>query len=358
MRAQLRKDPVVNRWVIIDPDREEREAIFRSEALIPPHGGVCPFCPGNEGQTPKEIFALGQPGRRPNGAGWWVRVVPDKHPILKIEGELDREPEGMFDFMSPVGAHEIVVETPQHSVEWPDLDDAQLEGILRTYRWRSLDLRNDRRFRQVMVVKNHGDSVSRYEHPHSHVIAFPIVPRGIDEEIQGCLEFYRRKERCIYCDILREEREMRRRVIVASKYFCALAPFASRFPFESWIIPMRHSCDFGEIRSEEISDLARVLKVMLGRMLEFLPRLSCSLIMHTSPLNNFRREEYHWHLELIPKLLKAAGFEWGTGFFVNPIPPEEAAASLRGDKGPTGGNWAKSPLDCWRPTREELEGGR
>ncbi len=337
MRAQLRKDPVVNRWVIIDPDREEREAVFRAEGVAPPRQGVCPFCPGQEGQTPEEIFALGQPGRRPNEAGWWVRVVPDKHPILKIEGELDRKPEGMFDLMSAVGAHEIVVETPQHSVEWPDLDDAQLEGIIRTYRARSLDLRNDRRFRQIMVVKNHGRSVSRYEHPHSHVIALPIVPRGIDEEIQGCLDYYLRKERCIYCDILREERKMRRRVFFTSKDFCALAPFASRFPFETWIIPTRHACDFGEIRPEEIADLARILKATLGRMLAILPRVSCSLIMHTSPVNHFRREEYHWHLELIPTLLKAAGFEWGTGIFVNPIPPEEAAAKLRGDRMPGGG---------------------
>lgn len=336
MRAQLRKDPVVNRWVIIDPDRKEREAVFRHrpETLVPPRQGVCPFCPGNEGQTPKEIFALGQPGRRRDEAGWWVRVVPDKYPILRIEADLNRQPEGMFDFMSAVGAHEIVVETPQHSVEWPDLDDAQLERILRSYRTRSLDLRNDRRLRQIMVVKNFGDSVSRYEHPHSHVIAFPIVPKEIEEEIQGCLEFYRRRERCLYCDILREERKMQRRVIVASKYFCALTPFASRFPFESWIIPTRHASDFVDIRSEEVSDLGSVLKATLGGMFAILPRVSCSLIMHTSPLNSLCREEYHWHLELIPKLLKAAGFEWETGCFVNPIPPEEAAARLRGDKWP------------------------
>lgn len=345
MRAQLRKDPVVNRWVVIDPNREEREAVFRAEEGLPPQRGICPFCPGNEEQTPKEIFALGEPGRRPNQAGWWVRVIPDKAPILKIEEEIDRRPEGMFDFMTAVGAHEIVVETPQHAVEWPQLDDAHLEGILRTYRARSLDLRNDRRFRQVMVVKNHGRSVSRYEHPHSHVIAFPIVPKGIDEEVQGCLDFFRRKERCIYCDILREERQMQRRVIFASKDFCAIAPFASRFPFETWIIPTRHTCDFWEIRSDEVRDLARVLKATLGGMLAVLPRVSCSLILHTSPLNDFRREEYHWHLELIPKLLKAAGFEWGTGFFVNPIPPEEAAASLRGDKAPRGGGWPPPPLD-------------
>lgn len=344
MRAQLRKDPVVNRWVIIDPEREEREAVFRPETFATPQG-VCPFCPGNEGQTPKEIFALGRPGRQAGETGWWVRVVPDKHPILRIKGTLDRQPEGMFDFMSAVGAHEVVVETTQHSVRWPDLDDAQLEGVIRTYRARSLDLQDDRRLRQIMVVKNFGDAFSRYEHPHSHIIAFPIVPKGIEEEIQGCLEFYRYKERCIYCDILREERRMQRRVIVASKYFSALAPFASRFPFETWIIPTRHTCDFAEIRSEEVSDLARTLKAMLRGMFAIFPQLSCSLIMHTSPLNTFRREEYHWHLELIPKLLKGAGFEWGTGFFVNPVPPEEAAARLRGDNWPPKVDCAKSPLE-------------
>ncbi|MBI5167659.1 MAG: galactose-1-phosphate uridylyltransferase [candidate division NC10 bacterium] len=330
--GELRKDPVVDRWVIIDPQRVERGALFQMEE---PAGRVekpCPFCQGSEGETPSEIFVLGEPGRKPNDKGWWVRVIPDKNPILRIEGGLERRAEGMFDLMNAVGAHEIVIETPDHYGDWSSLEDVQMRRILETYRARSLDLRNDRRFRQVMVVKNHGRAVSLFEHPHSHIVAFPVVPKGIEEEIQGVISYYRRKERCVFCDILKEELRMGRRSIFESRGFLAFAPFASRFPFETWILPKRHSPDFGEIKGEEIADLARTLKATMGMAFQTLANLSCSLIMHTGPLHEYSRPEYHWHMEIVPRLSKVAGFEWGTGFFVNPIPPEEAAARLKGER--------------------------
>ena len=326
--GELRRDPIVNRWVIIDPGRGERELIFQGEELPSRSDIPCPFCPGREGYTPPEVYVIGEPGRKPNERGWWIRVIPDKNPIMRIEGGLDRRAEGMFDLMNAVGAHEIVVESPDHNIDWPSLEDSQIRRILEVYRARSLDLRNDRRFRQIMVVKNHGRAVSLFEHPHSHVVAFPIVPKGINDEIHGTMEYYRRKERCVFCDILREELRTGRRVIYESRAFLVFAPFASRFPFETWIIPRRHSPDFAEIRDEEISDLARVLKSAMGRLLQSLTNFSCSLIMHTSPLHEYSRQEYHWHLEIIPRLSRIAGFEWGTGFFVNPIPPEEVAKRL------------------------------
>ncbi len=326
--GELRRDPVVNRWVIIDPERREREALFPIEEEVE-EPVPCPFCPGRELEAGREIYAVGEPGRPPNAGGWWVRVIPDRHPILRIEGRLDPRPEGMFDLMNAVGAHELVVETPEHDRNWHELSELQLERVLKVWRERSLDLRKDERFRQVLMVKNYGRATTLFRHPHSHVLALPIVPKGVDEEIQGVLHYYRLKERCVYCDILWEEIKMKRRVLLESPKFMAFAPFASRFPFETWILPKVHLPDFGRIVDEEVEDLADVLKAIMGMLQTTLAFSSGSLILHTSPLHEYHRPEYHWHVEIVPKTSKVAGFEWGTGFFVNPIPPEEAAARLK-----------------------------
>ncbi|MBI3076462.1 MAG: galactose-1-phosphate uridylyltransferase [Deltaproteobacteria bacterium] len=328
--ADLRKDPIVNRWVIVDPTRPERQEIFRPQEPQYTQVLPCPFCPGNEGQEP-EIYAVRPPGSAPNTPGWLVRIVPDRHPMLRIEGDLDRRAEGMFDLMSALGAHELVVETPEHDLMWPETPPEHLERVLEAYQVRCLDLRKDPRFRQIVVLKNHGYGVSAFQHPHSHIVALPVVPKGIDEELWGASAHYSVKERCVFCDIIRDEIRLGRRLVLETRLFVSYAPFAPRFPFELWILPKRHEPDFGGIGMEERQDLAQVLKTVLSRLGAIIPNLSSSLILHTSPLHEFGRDEYHWHIEVLPKLARVAGFEWATGFFINPVPPEEAAARLRGD---------------------------
>ncbi len=328
--GDLRRDPVVNRWVIIDSERAEREALFQMELLAPIPASECPFCPGREAED-DEVFALGKPGRAANEAGWWVRVIPDKYPIVRGEGTVERRSEGIFDLMNAIGVHEVVVETPEHYKSWPELDDLQVERILSTYRTRSLDLRQDKRLRQVVVVKNHGRAVSAFQHPHSLLIALPTVPKGVEEEVQGAAHHFRQTERCVYCEVIEQEVSTGKRVVFQSVQFVALAPFASRFPCEVWVLPKQHAADYETIGNEEVRELAGLLKAVLGRLEEVIQNFSCSIILHTAPLHEDAQAIYHWHLELLPKITKVAGFEWGTGFFINPVPPEEAASRLRGD---------------------------
>lgn len=328
--GELRRDPVTNRWVIIDPERPDREAALKADAQPPPPlSGPCPFCPGNESMTPPEIAAIGESSRHRNEPGWWVRVVPDLQPLFRIEGDFERRPEGPFDVMNAVGAHEIVVESPEHHLTWADLPAQQLERVLRAYRMRILDLRLDERFRSVMVVKNHAEAARSIWHPHSHVLAFPFVPHGLDEELRGCREFYARKERCAFCDMVLHERVSCVRRVEETDHFVVLTPFASRFPFETWLLPLRHASDFGSIGERQLVDLAGLLKRTMQMIGKVLGNQSCTMALHTAPVDESHRNDYHWHLEVLPKTPPVAGFGWGARLFVNPVPPEEAASLLR-----------------------------
>ncbi len=325
----LRKDPVTQRWVIIAPDRAELPAGVERRGVDPLPAEVCPFCPGNEDRTGGEIYADREPGEASSRSGWRVRVVADQLPILRIEGGLGRNAEGMYDGMSGIGAHEIVIETPQHAQHWAGLDLPQVERILRAVQLRSMDLRNDPRFRQVLWAKNHGRVTSPFQHPHSHVVATPFVPRAIEEELKGFEEYARWKERCVLCDMVKQEMQDARRIVLHEEGVLAFVPFAARFPYETWIVPIAHEHDFGRTAAETVRALARILQEILRRLREALDDPPYALVLHSSPLGEFFREEYHWHLELVPRPLLGLGLEWGTGVYINPVPPEQAASVVQ-----------------------------
>jgi UDPglucose--hexose-1-phosphate uridylyltransferase len=327
--SHLRKDPVTQRWVVISPDRD---AEARPEASTSPPGlpaVVCPFCAGNEAKTGPEIYAEREPGSVKNGPGWWVRVVPDKHPILHIEGGLEKSAEGMYDGMNAIGAHEILIETPAHDQHWADLEGFQVERILRASQQRNLDLRNDVRFRHVIWVKNHAAPMSLLRHPHSHIVASPFIPRAIEEELKGFGDHVRWKERCVLCDMVRQESAEDRRIVLREGRTLAFEPFAPRFPYESWIVPIEHGHDFAATTTVMLRDLARAIRGVLVRMRRLLEDPPYSLVLHSSPLGEFTREEYHWHFELVPRPPQTLGLEWGTGIYINPVAPEIAAERLR-----------------------------
>jgi len=324
--AELRREPIARRWVLVTTDNVKGPSDYLS--FKPPYqlqesGGSCPFCPGNEGMTPRETFSLSGVDR-----GWSVRVIPNKFPFFHIEGEFDRRPEGMYDVMEAIGAHEIVIETPKHHQNLAMMEPSQIERILFAYRERLIDLGKDRRFEQFLILKNYPGIFNR--HPHSHIMAMPVIPRGIDEEIWGTLDYFQRKDRCIFCDIIKEEISMKKRVILETVHFLVFAPFASRYPFETCIIPKTHSSDFHLINKEEMEDLSSAIQSLFLRFHKLLSDPPYSLTFHTSPVQNrFHRAEYHWHIETRLRIGLREGFEWGTGFFVNPTPPENAAAYLR-----------------------------
>ena len=330
---ELRKDPIVGRWVIISTERARRPSDFVAEAT-PLRAGACPFCPGNEEQTPSEILAGRAPTSAADTPGWTYRVVPNKFPALRIEGELESTGEGLFDRMNGVGAHEVIIETPDHQASLATLSAEEVTDVLWAYRERMADLKKDPRFAYVLVFKNHGEAAgASLEHPHSQLIATPIIPIMVREELEGAADYYERKERCVWCDILRQERRAQGRLIVERGGFVALAPFAPRFPCETWIIPTRHRAAFEESGIDELRGLADVLGDFLRRMNRVLGQPAYNFMLHTAPLDEPDLAHFHWHLEIIPKLTKVAGFEWGSGFFINPVPPETAAAVLREEAG-------------------------
>ena len=290
----------------------------------------CPLCPGNEALTPPEILAYRGNGLGPNTTGWSLRVIPNKFPALRVEGDLGREGVGLYDRMNGVGAHEVIIESPDHKAILAGLPEKKLEDVFWAYRDRILDLRKDFRLRYVLIFKNHGAAAgATLEHTHSQLIALPIVPTFVTEEIEGCKAHYTDKERCIYCDIIRQEVADRSRVVGENDEFLSIAPFASRFPFEVWILPKKHTSYYEESQKFQFEALARIFSDALRRLDRVLATPPFNFILHTSPLHERTGEFYHWHFEIMPKLTQVAGFEWGTGFYINPVPPEEAAAFLR-----------------------------
>jgi UDPglucose--hexose-1-phosphate uridylyltransferase len=327
---ELRKDPITGRWVIISTERRKRPDAFRVEHLEPVDGMVCPFCEGHEEYTPREVLSYRRNGGAANGPGWDVRVVPNKFPALQVEGDLDRHGEGLFDKMNGVGAHEVIIETPDHKASLATLPATSVERVLWAFRERVLDLKQDKRFRYILIFKNHGAAAgASLDHTHSQLIALPVIPRNVRDEISGARQHFQHKERCVYCDIVRQELDQRARVISENADFVALSPYAPRFPFETWLLPKRHGSNFEEAPRHEYETLARILKDTLQRMNRALESPPFNLIIHSAPFTETAQDFYHWHVEIMPKLTKVAGFEWGSGFYINPTAPEEAADVLR-----------------------------
>jgi UDPglucose--hexose-1-phosphate uridylyltransferase len=330
---ELRKDPVTGRWVIISTDRRRRPHDFRFERPTTIGREQCPFCPGHEALTPPEVLAYRQNGAAPNSRGWDVRVVPNKFPALQVEGTFDREGEGMFDRMNGIGAHEVIIESPDHGKTYASMSEPEIERVLWAFRERMLDLKQDRRFRYILVFKNHGAPAgATLEHGHSQLIALPIVPDFVREELEGARRHFEAKERCVFCDIVHQELAAGTRVIQENADMVALAPYAPRFPFETWLLPRRHGARFEDAPRHEYESLARLLKAVLMRIDRALESPPYNLIVHSAPVADERTELYHWHVEVMPKLTRTAGFEWGTGFYINPTSPEEATRVLRAVK--------------------------
>lgn len=327
--SQLRKDPILGRWVIIAEERARRPTDFTPLPEIPSKG-ACPFCEGNEHMTPKEIFAYRNPGSSPNGPGWKIRVVSNKYPALRVEGTLDKRGDGIYDRMNGIGAHEVIIETPEHVTSITDIPDEHVADIIKIYKERMLDLKKDKRFLSGMLFKNVGAaSGASLEHTHSQLIILPTVPIRVKQEMDGSMEFFKYRGRCVYCDIIRQESEQKERVVCEIDSFIAIAPYASRFPFEVWILPKQHQSHFEDITESDLWGIVKCLKTVLIKLESTLERPPYNYMIHTSPFNTNNMEYYHWHIEITPRLTRVAGFEWGTGFYINPVIPEQAAKFLR-----------------------------
>jgi len=333
---ELRKDPVVGRWVIIATERGKRPTDFHPEP-VENDTGFCPFCEGHEDKTPPEILAYRANQHAANGPGWEVRVVPNKFPALRIEGEMGKAGVGMYDKMNGIGAHEVIIETPDHFRKMHMHTRESLTKVFQAYKERLLDLNRDTRLKYILIFKNEGRQAgASLSHPHSQLIATPITPKRVKEELIGAKDYFNYKDRCVFCDIIREEISQEVRIIYENRSFISFCPFASRFPFEIWVLPKRHSPDFYNIEREELLLLSDAVIGVMQKLALALNTPQYNFVLHTGPVRWARMGywvtldvDYHWHIEIMPKLTHVAGFEWGTGFYINPTIPEEAARFLR-----------------------------
>ncbi len=332
--SELRKDPVTGRWVIISTERRKRPTDFRLESVKVTPDESCPFCEGHEHMTPRELLAHRRNGSGPDTRGWDLRVVPNQFPVLRVEGSVDRQGEGLFDKMNGIGAHEVIIETPRHQESLATMGEADVEQVLWAFRERVQDLKQDRRFRYIIIFKNHGAAAgASLDHSHSQLIALPIVPREVRDEVDGARAHIAQKERCVFCDIVRQEVREQRRLIAENADMVAVAPYAPRFPFETWLLPKRHQSLYEDAPRHEYAALARLLGDVLRRMNRALRHPPYNLLIHSAPLAEPAGDYYHWHVEIIPKLTKVAGFVWARGFYHTPTSPEEAALVLRDARG-------------------------
>lgn len=325
----LRKDLILGRWIAVlsNSKAPEEYEIPRDEA----GEASCMLCPGREKETKPEITAIRDYDK------WLVRDIPNFVPVFQVEGELGRRGLGMYDKMNSIGADEIIIESPEHNKPPEDLGIEQMLRVLRVYRERVADLERDPRLRQILVLKNSGRAAgAKHSHPYSEIIATPVIPKRVKEELDSAKQYFGIKERCIFCDIIREELRNGERIIAETMSFIAFSPFAPNFPFEFWILPRRHNCAFGEISPAETEDLSSMLSAMLKKMRKALRQPPFNYVIHTAPNRIPRRdhwhtlgEDYHWHIEVIPRLFMTGGFELGSGLNILTTSPEDAAKYLR-----------------------------
>ncbi len=331
---ELRRDPLVRRWVVFSPERKQRPQDYAAPAT--PATAVDSFTAGNEHLTPPEVFAIRPASTAPNSPGWQVRVVPNRFPALRIEGDLHPEGVGIYDRMNGIGAHEVIIETPDPGLALEEQSPEGVANVLKAYRSRIVDLSRDMRFRSLLIFKNVGPwAGATLKHPHSQLIALPVVPRNLHDKLDASREHYRQKERNLFEDILRAEQKEGARIVYENNAFAAFCPYASRMPFELCVMPKRQNAHFHRSDDHELELLADALRVVLKRLNKGLGQPSYNLMIHTAPLGESSTEaeatdlDFRWHVEILPRLGGVAGFEFGTGFFINSTLPEEAAQFLR-----------------------------
>jgi UDPglucose--hexose-1-phosphate uridylyltransferase len=292
---------------------------------------VCPFCPGHEAMTPPEVLAYRAPGGAANGEGWWVRVVPNLYAAFRLEPDGQERVDGRFWQRDAIGACEVLISSPDHVVPTPLLPRRQVEEIVQSYVDRYRHHAQDPKLDHVLILYNHGRPAgASLEHPHSQLYAISLVPPMFTEELHGARRFREEMGECVFCQTLDDERSAGARIVFENDAFVVFAPYAARTPFETWIMPRRHAASFGDLDLlREKPAFAEALQLTLRALREGLNDPPFNYFIHSAPLKADVGQEYHWHLELIPKLSTAAGFELGTGMWINVVKPEESAAFLR-----------------------------
>ena len=368
---EFRRDPVTGRWVVVAPERSSRPMTLE-HAEPHPRVGVgsvpCPFCPGQERETPNEVYAVRAPGTPPDGPGWRLRVVPNKYPAVRADageqdnltpqppslrgkGEPDAGPTARRSSLTPpsllgkgagglgsslfarrpgVGRHEVVIESAEHLSNPALLPDDLFAGIFLAYRDRLLAFAADPVLEYAAVFKNVGaEAGASLGHCHSQIVGTPLVPDLVARELRGAADHHARTGRCVFCDIVAAELADGSRVVAETPHFVAVTAFAGRFAYETWVLPKAHAARYETIAADAAGELAGLMKRVVRALDAALAEPAYNWFLHTAPLRSADVPHYHWHFEVMPRTSRPAGLEWGAGCFVTTVAPETAAAELR-----------------------------
>jgi UDPglucose--hexose-1-phosphate uridylyltransferase len=329
---ELRRDPITHEWVVISTERAKRPHDFARQSRTPAQQETnCPFCAGNESKTPPEVLAYRVDGTAPDTPGWLVRVVPNLYPAFgPASGDLAAQKDGLYQSMNGLGGHEVIITSPSHTEDIASLPLEQVDCMTRAYIDRYLSHKANPIVQFVHIIQNYGrDAGASREHPHSQLFAIPLVPELVATELEGAQRHHTERGSCVFCDVLQEELRGGERIILENERFVVFAPYASRVPFEMWLMPKAHRPRFETMGEHDVSAFSAALQEALALLRNGLNDPPFNYWIHTTPTQMAVDDVYHWHLEILPKLSFAAGFELGTGIMINSALPETAAAFLR-----------------------------
>jgi UDPglucose--hexose-1-phosphate uridylyltransferase len=327
---ELRKDPVIGRWVIIATERARRPGVFFDSQKNIFDSNDCSFCHNQDPQ----ILSYPQ-----GDSAHQVKVVQSGTPLLLNDGKFHRKGHGLYDVVNDYGTHEVVIETPEHIANMADLSQDQIRLVFETYAIRYNELAKDPSFQYVIAYKNYGWAAGsrRIGHSRSQIIATSVNPFSAKQKLDGAKKYFNYRERCLYCDMIQQELEAKVRIIAETEHFVAMTPFAPRFVFEIWILPKKHDCDFAKGVVGQEHDLAKMMKLVLTKLKVGLDDPAYNYVIQSAPFRHGDTgtkwktlgDDYHWHIEVSPRLTRVAGFEKGSGFYISSIPPENVAEFLR-----------------------------
>ncbi len=339
---EYRRDPVTGRWAVVAPERSQRP--FGLPDAEPRHRTTgerepCPFCEGQEHDTPHEVLAYRTPGSPADGPGWQLRVVPNRFPAVRAFPPVADAPgsPGLFHAVPAHGRHEVVIETSRHESDPGGMTDAEVAAVFRAYRGRLVSLAADERLAYAAVFKNVGaEAGASLGHTHSQVVATAFVPPAVRAELDGAAAYHAARGRCVFCDVMAADLADGRRVVAETEHFAAVCPFAPRFEYEVWVLPKAHAARYETLTDALAPELGTLVRRLVRALDAAAARPAYNWLLHTAPLRAADGPAFHWHLELFPRLSRVAGFEWGTGCFIVPVAPERAAAELRAALPPPG----------------------
>ena len=325
---ELRQNIATKEWVIIAVERAKRpEDFVQPDRPLtdarPEWEDDCPFCPGNE-ELDLEVMRI------PEHGPWQLRSVRNKYPALQLEGKRMRTFEGVRRQISGVGYHEVLVESPKHNT-CPGLESAvEVSLMLEAFKIRGREITQDQRIEQVIYFKNHGDGAgTSLAHPHTQLIGLPIVPYSIRARTEEARRYFDDTGRCVYCSMLSDELNDGQRLVTKSKYFVSFVPYAALSPFHIWILPRRHESNFLNATAHELADLGALLQRVLGKLYVGLRDPDYNYVIRSAPVHDLGPDYLHWYVTIIPRVTRSAGFELGSGMFINVALPETSAAFLR-----------------------------